>query len=191
MRFDKKVAILTGAGAGMGRAAALAFAKEGAYVFINDIDEARLNDTANEVQSAGGAITAIKGDATKIECVNAIVGKALEQHGKIDILFNYVGGIPGSLSAQPFTQDTEDVWDAIIELNLKPTLMFTSAVLESMIKQKYGKIINTGSEAGRIGEPLMAVYSATKGGIIAFTKAIAKEVSQYNINVNCVCPGHI
>ena len=191
MRFDKKVVIITGAGVGMGRSAALAFAKEGACVFINDIDEASLNATSDEIRSAGGIVNAIKGDATKSECVKAVVGTALDQYGKIDILFNYVGGIPGWLSTQPFIQDTEADWDATIELNLKPTLMFTGAVLKSMIKQKYGKIINAGSEAGRIGEPLMAVYSATKGAIIAFTKAIAKEVSPYNINVNCVCPGPI
>ena len=92
MRFDKKVVIITAGGAGMGRSAALAFAKEGAYVLINDIDEAELNDAVNEIHLAGGIVTAIKGDATKRECVKAVVDKALEQYGRIDVLFNYVGG---------------------------------------------------------------------------------------------------
>lgn len=191
MRFDKKVAIITGAGAGMGRAAALAFAKEGAYVFVNDIDEASLNNTANEIRLAGGTVTAIRGDATKRKSVNAVVGKVLEKYGKIDILFNYVGAFPVGVHPQPFTEDTEEVWNGIIDLNIKSTLLFTQAVLGSMIKQKYGKIINTGSGSGRVGAEFMTVYSASKGAVIAFTKALAREVAPHNIFVNCVCPGPI
>jgi 2-hydroxycyclohexanecarboxyl-CoA dehydrogenase len=188
MRFDKKATIITGAGAGMGKAAALAFAKEGAYVIINDIDGTSLKNTASEIRSSGGKVTAVAGDATESECVNSVVGKAIEQYGKVDILFNYVGG-PAGMPSQPFTQDTEAKWDTIIRLNLKPPLMFTWAVLESMMKQNYGKIINMASGAGKTGSAFMAVYSMTKGGIIAFTKAIAREAAPYNINVNCVCPG--
>jgi 2-hydroxycyclohexanecarboxyl-CoA dehydrogenase len=188
MRFDKKATIITGAGAGMGKAAALAFAKEGAYVIINDIDGASLNNTASEIRSSGSTVTAVEGDATDSECVSSIVGKALERYGKVDILFNYVGG-PAGLPAQPFIQDTEAKWDTIIRLNLKPPLMFTKAVLVSMIKQNYGKIINMASGAGKTGSASMAVYAMTKGAIIAFTKSIAMEAAPYNINVNCVCPG--
>jgi len=187
-RFDKKVVIITAGGAGMGKAAALGFAKEGAYVCINDISETNLNDTANEIQSAGGVVTTIAGDAMKSETVKNTVDKVLEKYGKVDILFNYVGGVPGWRPPQPFTEDTEDLWDAIIELNLKTTIRFSRAVLDSMIKQKYGKIINTASMAGKVGLGGAVVYSASKGGIIAFTKALAREVAQYNINVNCVCP---
>jgi 2-hydroxycyclohexanecarboxyl-CoA dehydrogenase len=188
MRFDKKATIITGAGAGMGKAAALAFAKEGAYVIINDIDGASLNNTASEIRSSGGTVTAVEGDAIDNECVSSVVGKALEQYGKVDILFNYVGG-PAGLPAQPFIQDTEAKWDTIIRLNLKPPLMFTKAVLVSMIKQNYGKIINMASGAGKTGSASMAVYAMTKGAIIAFTKSIAMEAAPYNINANCVCPG--
>jgi 2-hydroxycyclohexanecarboxyl-CoA dehydrogenase len=191
MRFDNKVVMITGAGAGMGRSAALGFAKEGAHVFMTDIDQESLNHTAGEIRSAGGMATAIKGDAMDRAFVKTITAKALNQCHRIDILFNYVGGNPGWLSAHEFTEDTEELWDATIELNLKTTIMFTRAVLDTMIKQKYGKIINTGSIAGKVGEESLAVYSAAKGGIIAFTKAIAREVGKYNINVNCVCPGPI
>ncbi|MBN1189728.1 MAG: SDR family oxidoreductase [Dehalococcoidales bacterium] len=189
MRFENRVAVITGAGAGMARSAAVAFAGEGAHVFINDIDEAELENTAREVRSAGGRVTAIAGDAAKSECVQNVVGKALEQYGRIDILFNYVGGIPAGISLKSFTEDSESVWDPVIELNLKPTLRFTRAVLGGMIQRKYGKIINTGSGAGRTGVAGMSLYSTSKGAVIAFTKAIAREVAPYSINVNCICPG--
>jgi 2-hydroxycyclohexanecarboxyl-CoA dehydrogenase len=191
MRFDQKIAIITGAGAGMGRSAALGFAGEGAYVIINDIDAAALEVTTREIRSAGGKVTAIAGDATKNACVQSVVGKALEQSGRIDILFNYVGGMPAGVVLKSFMSDDEAVWDAVIELNLKSTLRFTRAVLESMIRNRSGKIINTGSGAGRSGSAGMSLYSAAKGAVIAFTKSIAREMAQYNINVNCVCPGPV
>ncbi len=191
MRFEEKVVIVTGAGAGMARSAALGFAREGAYVFMNDVDEKGLSDTALEIQSQGGKATVIKGDATDGALVRTVVEKALERHGRIDVLYNYVGGSPGYTAAHQFIEDTEDLWDATIRLNLKTTILFARAVLDSMIKQKYGKIVNTASIAGKIGEECMAVYSAAKGGVIAFTKGLAREVGQYNINVNCVCPGPI
>ncbi len=191
MRFTNRTAIVTGAGAGMGRAAALGLAREGAIVFVNDIVDDSLEDTAREIRAAGGQVTAIAGDATSSVCAQKVIEKALEQTGKIDILFNYVGGIPAGITLKSFMLDPETVWDAVIELNLKPTLRFTRAALDSMIRNHYGKIINTGSGAGRSGGAGMALYSTAKGGVIAFTKAIAREVARFNINVNCVCPGPV
>ncbi len=191
MRFDNRVAIITGAGAGMGRSAAVAFAREGAYVFINDVNAVSLEDTAREIRSAGGRVTALAGDAAKSQCVQNVVEKALEHSGRIDILFNYVGGMPPGVVFESFLTDSESIWDPVLDLNLKPTLRFTRAVLGNMIKNRYGKIINTGSGAGRTGVPGMALYSTAKGAVIAFTKALAKEVAGNNINVNCICPGPV
>ena len=191
MRFEHKTVIVTGAGSGMGRSAAMGFAKEGAAVFITDINKSTLDQTTSDIRSSGGKVTAIAGDATQLKVVHKVVQKALESSGKIDVLFNHVGGMPAGVLSKSFLSDDETVWQAFIELNLITALRFTRAVLESMIKNRSGKIINMGSEAGREGAAGLVLYSAAKGGVISFTKAIAREVAQFNINVNCVCPGPI
>jgi 2-hydroxycyclohexanecarboxyl-CoA dehydrogenase len=191
MRFKNKTVIVTGAGSGMGRSAALSFAKEGAAVFITDINKSALEQTVRDIRSSGGNVTATAGDATRINVVRKVVGKSLEQSGRIDVLFNHVGGMPAGVVSKSFLEDDETFWKAFIELNLITALRFTRAVLENMIKNRSGKIINMGSEAGRQGAAGLVLYSAAKGGVIAFTNSIAKEVAKYNINVNCVCPGPI
>jgi 2-hydroxycyclohexanecarboxyl-CoA dehydrogenase len=191
MRFKDRVAIISGGGAGMGRATALAFAKEGACVVINDIDEKSLNSVAGEIQTAGGTVTAVRGDVTRSESIKAVVARALETYGRIDILFNYVGGEPDHRLPPPFTEQTETYWRRTIELNLISTMVFSHAVLDSMMKRRYGKIINTAAIAALVGTGGVIAYSAAKGGIIAFTKALAREVAPYNINVNCLCLGPI
>jgi 2-hydroxycyclohexanecarboxyl-CoA dehydrogenase len=191
MRFENKVAIVTGAGSGMGRSTALSFAREGAQVFITDINESTLEQTRQEIQSGGGRVTATAGDATRAEVVRQVIAKALDTSGHIDILFNHVGGMPSGIVTKSFLSDDENIWQAYIELNLITTLRFSRAVLENMIQNRAGKIINMGSGAGRQGAAGLVLYSTTKGGVISFTKSLAKEVAPYNINVNCVCPGPI
>jgi NAD(P)-dependent dehydrogenase (short-subunit alcohol dehydrogenase family) len=191
MRFDKKVVIISGGGAGMGKASALGFAKEGAFVVINDLSEDNLTSTANEIKSIGGTVTTVAGDVTKSQVIQGIVEKTLKSYGKVDILFNYVGGSPGNAQNALFIEQNEEYWRKSIELNLLSTMIFCRAVLDSMIEQKYGKIINMSAAAGKIGTPRMAAYSAAKGGVISFTKALAKEMISYNINVNCICPGRV
>lgn len=191
MRYKDKVAVVTGGTSGMGRAAVLGFARDGAAVVVNDINEKGLTELVEKIRSAGGKATPAPGDITKHATINGMVDKALKDYGRIDILFNYVGGDPDLAPQKPFTEQTEEFWDKMINLNLKSTILTCRAVLDTMISRKSGKIINTGAIAGKIGGPNMALYSAVKGGVIAFTKALAIEMAQYNINVNCVCPGPI
>jgi NAD(P)-dependent dehydrogenase (short-subunit alcohol dehydrogenase family) len=193
MRFKDRVAIITGGSQGMGKAAALGFAKEGANVVIISRSEEKLQQAAEEIRAAGGKkVTVMAGDVTSSESIKGVVAKTLKEYGKVEILFNYVGGEPNmSEPLKLFTEQTEDYWDKIITLNIKSTVVFCRAVLDSMIKQKYGKIINTAAIAGRVGSPRMVLYSTVKGGIIAFTKSLAMEVAEYNINVDCVSPGPI
>jgi 2-hydroxycyclohexanecarboxyl-CoA dehydrogenase len=189
MRFKDKVAVVTGGTSGMGREAVLGFVREGASVVINDINEELLTKTVEEIRAMGGKATPAPGDITMPETVIAMVDGALRDYGRLDILFNYVGGEPGAAALTPFIQQTEDYWDRMIALNLKSTIRVCRAALDPMMAQRYGRIINTGAIAGKIGGPNMALYSAVKGGIIAFTKALAIEMAPYNITANSVCPG--
>jgi len=191
MRFENRVAIITGGSEGMGKAAALIFAREGAKVAITSRSEEKLKKAVDEIKAAGGTAMSVQGDVTSNASIKNVVAKVLEQYGKIDILFNYVGGEPGLSAMKPFIEHDEEYYDEMITLNLKSTIMFCRAVLDTMMAQKYGKIVNTAAIAGRQGSPRMALYSAVKGGIIAFTKSLAVEMAPYNINVNAVSPGPI
>jgi 2-hydroxycyclohexanecarboxyl-CoA dehydrogenase len=191
MRFKDKVAVITGGASGMGEHAALGFVKEGASVVVNDISEERLQRVFEKVQSMGGDMLSIYGDITQKETISRMVSAAINKYDKIDVLFNYVGGEPDSGPLTSFMAQSVDYWDRIIELNIKSTLLACQAVLEKMVARKYGKIINTGAIAGKVGGPNMVAYSAAKGGIIALTKALAVEMAPFKINVNCVCPGPV
>jgi 2-hydroxycyclohexanecarboxyl-CoA dehydrogenase len=191
MRFSNKVAIVTGGGAGMGKAAALGFAKEGAIVYIMGRNEATLKEAAQEHKEKDGKIIPAVGDVSERADIKEVAARAIREYGKVDILVNYAGGNPDHAPMRPFIEENEEYWDRMIETNLLGYMVFCRAVLDSMIKQKYGKIINFGAIAGRVGGPRMAAYSAAKGGVIAFTKALALEMAIYSINVNCICPGPI
>ena len=191
MRFNDRVAIVTGGASGMGRAAVLGFAAEGAVVVVNDIDEAGLQATADAVRALGGSVALAPGDITAQETIDLMVGRAKTDFGRIDILFNYVGGDPDLSPQRPFLEQTDDFWDRMIAINLKSTIRACRAVLATMIEEGKGRIINTGAVAGKIGGPNMALYSAVKGGVIAFTKALALETAAHGITVNCVCPGPV
>ena len=115
----------------MGRAAALAFAREGACIVINDVSEENLNSTADDIRAAGGVVTPVQGDVTKSDSIRATVAGALDQYSRVDILFNYVGGEPGRRPPPSFTEQTEEYWGRTIELNLKSTVIFSRAVLDS------------------------------------------------------------
>jgi len=191
MRFKDKVAIITGGGAGMGKAAAMGFAKEGAKVYIVGRTEETLKATAAEYKGKDGKIIPAVGDVSDRKDIKAVAAKVLKECGKVDILVNYAGGNPDHSPMRPFIEENEEYWDKMIAVNLVGYMIFCRAVLDSMMKQKYGKIINFGAIAGRVGGPRMCAYSASKGGVIAFTKALAIEMAPFGINSNCICPGPI
>jgi len=185
MKFKGKVTIVTGAARGIGKAIAEGLAKEGATVVVADLLEDLAKETAQEIKSHGGQAIPLKMDISNSKDVKAAVEQVLKQCGKIDVLVNNAGWD----KIEPFVQSTEDTWDKVIAINLKGPVIVTRAVLDNMIQNKYGRIVNIASDAGRVGSSGEAVYSACKGGIIAFSKTLAREVVRYNIAVNCVAPG--
>ena len=185
MKFDGKVAIVTGAARGIGKAIAEGLAKEGATVVVADLLEDLAKETAQEIKSRGGQAIPVKMDITNSKEVKAVVEQLLKQCGKIDVLVNNAGWD----KIEPFVQSTEDTWDKVIAINLKGPVIVTRAVLDDMIKRNSGRIVSIASDAGRVGSSGEAVYSACKGGIIAFSKTLAREMVRYNIAVNCVAPG--
>jgi NAD(P)-dependent dehydrogenase (short-subunit alcohol dehydrogenase family) len=180
--------IITGAGRGIGRATAQRFANSGDHLvlmdrkFDNDVDE--LEQTA---RAAGGSVIAQTGDITVAQDVAALISTALEMHGRLDVLVNNAG----ILLSRETTQTTMDEWNRVIAVNLTGTWACIHAALPTMLAQKSGRIINVSSELGLIGFPTYAAYCASKGGVIAMTKAIAKEVAQHGVLVNSVAPGPI
>jgi len=175
----------------MGRAAALGFASEGAALVVDDIDEAGLQSLAAEVEAVGGRITLAPGDITDPATATMLVERAETEFGRADILFNYAGGDPDLAPQTPFVEQDESFWERMIAMNLTSTLRTCRAVLPGMMERGAGRIVNTGAIAGKIGGPNMALYSAVKGGVIGFTKALALEAAPHGITVNCVCPGPV
>jgi 2-hydroxycyclohexanecarboxyl-CoA dehydrogenase len=185
MDLKGKVAIVTGAGGGIGRAISVKFASLGANVVVADIKQEGARETISLVEKAGARGLAMNTDITSLAQVQAMVKKTLEAFGQVDILVNNAGWD----KIEPFVKNTPDFWDKVISINLKGPIHCTRVVLDPMMERKYGKIISISSDAGRVGSTGEAVYSACKGGIIAFTKTMAREMARYQINVNCVCPG--
>jgi 2-hydroxycyclohexanecarboxyl-CoA dehydrogenase len=185
MKLKDRVAIVTGSGSGIGRAIALAMAREGARIAVVDLNEVGAQETVKEIQKEGGQAHPYKADVTQRAQIEAMVADVVKRWGTVHILVNNAGWD----KVEPFIQSTEETWDKVLGINLKGPIICTRAVLDEMIKNGYGKIVSIASDAGRVGSTGEAVYSAAKGGIIAFTKTIAREVARHRINVNCVCPG--
>lgn len=194
MRLDGKVAIITGAGSGQGKAAARIFAEEGAKVVIAEWGETQGKEVEEELISNGYEATFIKTDVSSEEAVKSMIQKTMDKYGKINVLFNNAGiGYSASSKykmASLLETDLKD-WNAILGINLNSVYLCSKYVLPIMIQQKGGSIVNNSSLNGLIGEPGADAYTATKGGIIALTRVMAVDYGKYGIRVNCICPGAI
>ena len=183
-----RTAIVTGAGQGMGRCVAVALAERGARVVVNDIQQERAEGTAASLRETGAEAIAIPADVVDSAAVRAMVEEAIAQFGPIHILINNAG----ILRPTKVVEIEEDEWDLVIEVNLKGTFLCSQAVLPSMQEVGWGRIVNFSSTAGKnISTVGGAHYTAAKAGILGFTRHLAKEVAEYGITVNSVCPGLI
>ena len=185
MDLRHKTALVTGGASGIGRATTLTLARAGAEVVCADIDQTKGDALAEEARAAAVSIESVPIDLSDRASVRSCAAKVLERHPRIDILINAAG----FGAAHSFVETPPDYIDRLIAGNLVGALHLTQAVLPAMIAAGSGKIVNVSSDAGRVGSSGETVYAAAKGGLIAFTKSLAREVARYAINVNCVCPG--
>jgi len=185
MKLDNKLALITGAGSGIGRATAQAFAEAGAHVVLTDINSENGEAAAAEICDQGYQASFVHLDVTDDSSIDACKAEVLAIRPQIDVLAHVAGW--GKI--QPFVDNSEDFWRDVVDLNLLGVVAVTRAFLDGMIANESGKIIVVASDAGRVGSLGETVYSAAKGGAIAFTKGLAREMARYNINVNSVCPG--
>src|SRR5689334_13982917 len=185
-----KVALVTGAGSGIGKATAIALAASGARVAINyHRNEAGAEDARQQIAGTGGSAITIQADATKSAEVRAMVEKTVAAFGPVDILVNNAGSLVKRLR---LLELTEEIWDEVVDLNLKSAFLCAQAVAASMIERKTGTIINVTSIAGRNGGALGSIhYSTAKGGMITLTKGLARELAPHGVRVNAVSPGVI
>lgn len=192
LQLDGKVALVTGAGRNIGEEIALTLAGEKANVAVNDFFPERAEAVVQKIISQGGHAISVPADVRKAEEVGEMVAKASKEFGRVDILVNNAGILPDVArpSGAPVFQDlSKEDWNNYVEICLNGVFNCIKAVIGGMIDQKYGKIVNIVSDAGRVGEPRQAAYAAAKAGIIGLSKSLAKEVGRYCINVNCVSPG--
>lgn len=194
MKLENKAAIVTGSGSGIGRATALRLAKEGAAVVVCDVNQTGIDETLQLVNAQGGNAIGFVGNVADRADAQRVVAAALDQFGKLDILINNAGINRDALTVRvkdgEIKMMSEEQWDAVLNVNLKGTWLMAQAAAVPMIKQKYGRVVNTASIAaqGNVGQ---ANYSASKAGVIGLTRTLALEWARFNINVNCVAPGGV
>jgi len=185
MRFDGKTAVVTGAASGIGRATAEAFAQAGAHVLLADINDELGEAVAAALGAQGCGADYFHVDITDAQSIEAFRQAAIAKRGKVDIVAN----VAGWGRTEPFIENKPEFWRKLIDLNFLGTVMVTRAFVDGMMERRSGRIVTVASDAGRVGSLGETVYSGTKGGVIAFTKALAREMARYDVTVNCVCPG--
>jgi Dehydrogenases with different specificities (related to short-chain alcohol dehydrogenases) len=185
MKLQGKTALIAGGGGGIGRAVALAMAREGANSAVADIVKDNAEKVCAEAKELGVEVLACQVDLTRKADVDRMVNDVLARFGSVDILVNCQGWD----RLEPFVESQEETWEKLLAINFKSVLYTAKAVLPQMISHGGGKIVNISSDAGRVGSSWEAVYAGAKGAVIAFSKTIAREVARYKINVNVVCPG--
>jgi 2-hydroxycyclohexanecarboxyl-CoA dehydrogenase len=183
--LDGSVVVVTGAALGIGRATALRLAADGARVVAADIDEDGVRATAAIINSAGYEARAVKVDIVDAESVSALHQSVIDAEGRCDVLVNNAGW--GEV--RPFLETGRDFWQRILSVNLFGPIAVTHTFLVEMVKRGSGRVVNLSSDAGRVGSSGETVFAGAKGGVVAFTKSVAREVARYGISVNCVCPG--
>ncbi|MDG2112871.1 MAG: SDR family NAD(P)-dependent oxidoreductase, partial [Actinomycetota bacterium] len=183
--MSERVALVTGGGSGIGREICKGLAAAGRRIAIADLNPDGAAETATTITDAGGTALAVTMDVANSDSVTEGLLQVVDELGPVEILVNCAGWDDFMM----FLETDEDLWDKIIEINYKGALRTVHGCLPSMIDAGWGRIVNIGSDAGRVGSSLEAVYSGAKGGIIAFTKTIAREVARSGITANTVCPG--
>ncbi len=185
MKLKDKVALVTGGGRGIGREIALVFAGEGAKIAVSARSAHQLDEVVKEISGAGGDAIAVPADVANEEDVHQLVEETRRKFGHIDILVNNAGILhPG-----PIVSIDSEQWRQVIEVNLLGTFYCSKAVTPILISRGWGRIINISSRSGKIGHPFMTAYCASKHGVVGFTKALAEELTPFNITVNAICPG--
>ena len=188
MRLKDRVSIVTGAARGIGKAIALEFAREGAQVAVFDLIADQATKVTEQIRAMGRKSIAVGMDISKSAEVNGAIQKVLKEFGRIDILVNNAG----ICQEAPIEAITEEDWDRVFAVNMKGVFLCSKAVMGTMKRQKSGKIINFGSIAGKVGGIIAgAHYSATKAGVMCFTKSLARELAPFGVNVNAIAPGVI
>lgn len=187
MRLRDKIAIVTGAGSGIGRSIATTFAQEGASVVVADWSEENGQATVEQILASQGNAIFVKTDVSQAADIDTLVQTCLKTYGQVHILINNAG----IFRATPLHETSEEDWDAVLNINLKSAFLASKRVIPEMLKQGQGKIIHTASIAGLVGFENAGPYCASKGGIIALTREMTLEYAKHKINVNCIAPGVI
>ncbi|HUB47424.1 MAG TPA: glucose 1-dehydrogenase [Acetobacteraceae bacterium] len=194
MEFSGKVCVVTGAGSGIGRATALGLAQRGGKVVVADVNGDAAASVVAEIAGAGGTAISVTADMTQPSQIDAMLDRAVESYGRLDVLHNNAFGVPSTLQGRRMARVAEmdqTVWDYTLQVGLTAVMQATRSVLPIMLRQGGGAIVNTASISGLFGDYGIAAYNAMKAGVVNFTRVVAMEYAPHNIRCNCVCPGAI